>query len=44
MEFKKTVRITDEQLKKVEFLKNLFGCSENAVFKMAIEKLFKEYK
>ena len=40
----KTVRITDEQKKKVEFLKNLFKCSENSVFIIALEKLYKDYK
>lgn len=43
MENKKLVRITDEQVKKVEFLKNLFNCSENTVFRMALEKLYKEF-
>lgn len=43
METKKTIRITDEQKKKIEFLKILFNCSENTVFRIAIEKLYKEY-
>jgi len=43
MENRKTVRITDEQLKKVQFLKNLFDCCENTVFRIALEKLYKEF-
>jgi len=44
MDNKKTVRITDEQRKKLDFLKNLLECSENTIFRMALEKLYKELK
>ena len=40
---RKNVRISDEQSKKLDFLKKLFDCSENTVFRMALEKLYKEY-
>lgn len=44
MEIRKTVRIIDEQQEKVDFLKKLFDCSENTVFRIAIEKLYKEFQ
>lgn len=40
---RKNVRISDEQTKKLDFLKKLFDCSENTVFRMALEKLFKDF-
>lgn len=40
---RKNVRISDEQSKKLDFLKKLFDCSENTVFRMALEKLFKDF-
>jgi len=43
MQNTKTVRISDEQKEKVEFLKKLFNCSENSVFLIAVEKLYKEF-
>lgn len=40
---RKNVRISNEQKEKLEFLKKLFDCSENTVFRIALEKLYKEY-
>lgn len=40
---RKNVRISDEQMKKLDFLKKLFDCSENTVFKIALEKLYKDF-
>ena len=44
MKKQKIVIISDEQANKLEFLKKLFDCSENTVFRIALEKLYKEYK
>lgn len=43
MENRKTVRLSDEQMNKADFLKKLFNCSENTIFIIALEKLYKEY-
>lgn len=43
MENRKTVRISDEQIKIVEFFRKKFKCSENSIFLIALENLYKEY-
>ena len=44
MENKKLVRITDEQIKMLDFLVKELGISENDVFRVALVKLYKEIK
>lgn len=43
MEEKKTVRITSNQSKMLENLKNVLGISENQVFRIALVKLYKDF-
>jgi len=43
-ESKKTVRINANQEKMLDFIKNELEISENAVFKLALIKLYKEIK
>ena len=40
----KIVRLSDDKLKMLDFLKNLLELSENDVFKIALVKLYKEFK
>ena len=44
METRKTVRITDRQIKMLDFLIKELGISENDVFRVALVKLYKELK
>lgn len=43
-EIQKTFRILKEQEKKLKELSEFFGIPENNVMKIALEKLYKEYK
>jgi hypothetical protein len=44
MEVKKLVRISDGQSKMLDFIKKELDISENAIFKLALIKLYKELK
>lgn len=40
---RKILNISDKSKKKLEFLKEVFECSENSVFIIALNKLYKDY-
>lgn len=41
---RKIITMADDSKVKLEFLKELFACSENSIFIIALNKLYREYK